>query len=175
MHPAEYIHVPLWRRDGSIAAHALVDVEDKALVEGYRWHLGSNGYARFNRGDDAVLMHRVIMRLGPGDRREVDHVSRDKLDNRRRNLRLADHSQNMQNRASHRGSTSRFRAVYWDPARQVWRARTQVNKRRVHIGSFTSEIEAALAVEAWRRENMPFAEPDPEVTALVAMVQRFAA
>lgn len=184
MQDAPYRQIPLHRRDGSIAAHALIDEADAYLVEGRPWHIGSNGYARSNGPmvdgyQEPYLMHRMVLDLPTGDPRRADHINRDRLDNRRANLRVVTHGENLQNQPSHRGSTSRFRAVYWSPPdgnrRGSWRARTRMNGRAISIGTFASELEAGLAVEAWRRENMPFATPDPEVEAIIAMVRRYAA
>jgi hypothetical protein len=181
MHLADYRHIPLYRRDGSIRAHALVDVADAPAIECRRWHVGSNGYARRGQVEKgtgriiAVLMHRVLMGLEEGDQRQVDHINRDKLDNRRSNLRLVTGAINAQNTPSRAGSSSRFRGVYWDSRRSKWRSQGSIDGVRTRLGTFDTEIEAACAVEAWRRSAMPYAEPDPELVAVMAMVGRLAA
>lgn len=164
--------IPLYRRDGSIRAYALVDAADFEVVAPFRWHLGSNGYARRNLGSRdgrrLILLHRQLLGLALGDARHADHVNRDKLDNRRANLRIVTRGQNRQNVPTHKGATSRFRGVYLEVRRgraPRWRAGARISGRHVHLGSFQSELDAALAVNAWRLENMPYAEPDPELAA----------
>jgi len=44
------------------------------------------------------LMHRRIMKLKFGDRREIDHVDHDTLNNTKENLRIVSHIQNSENR-----------------------------------------------------------------------------
>lgn len=54
------------------------------------------------------------------------------------------------------GDSSKYRGVSWAKAAGQWHAQGKVNYKTVHIGYFESEVEAAAAAEAWRREHMPF-------------------
>lgn len=159
MQDAGYCAIPMWRRDGSYAGAAIIDAPDRWRVAAFRWHVNDKGYATCR----AVLMHRLVMELVRGDGREVDHVNRNRLDNRRANLRVVSRSDQMQNLSSHRGASSRFRGVYWDAERQRWRAQAFLGRRAYRLGRFVDEVDAARAVDAWRLAHMPFAEPDPEL------------
>jgi hypothetical protein len=153
-------------------AEALVDPEDYELVSAHRWHL-SEGYPATNvldprgglRSDGKRLrrrvlrMHRLLMGCVPGDGVLVDHRNRNKLDNRRGNLRKGTRAVNSQNTSSRRGSTSRYRGVHWDRGRWVAKAR-RPGGEVVHLGRFVSEREAAEVVRAWLRTNQPGAEVD---------------
>ena len=77
----------------------------------------------------------------------VDHINRDKLDNRRLNLRLATKSQNEQNKTKRRANTtSRFKGVVKMSGRKkCWRATLTEEGYNIHIGTFYSEKEAAIA------------------------------
>jgi hypothetical protein len=161
---ASTAHIPLRRRDGSVRARALVDAEDYEVLSGYRWHQTNWGYVvrnvpRSQRGDGSslILMHRQIMGLKSGDRTEVDHINRDRLDNRRANLRLATRDENAQN-ISPRGGRSRHRGVAWHKQNGVWRAYISVKGRHRHLGCFEDEDEAGAVAAQARRELMPFAE-----------------
>jgi len=93
-------------------AVALVDDEDYSSVSGYKWrelkksHKGKDytSYAISFDGTTSkrktILMHRIIMCAGRGE--EVDHINRDGLDNRRANLRIVTHSENLKNRDNSR-------------------------------------------------------------------------
>jgi hypothetical protein len=152
--------VPLYRRDGSVADYALVDPSDHAAVTQYRWCLHPFGYAvrsvgpRSNRGQ--IRMHRTVMGLELGDPREVDHENRDRLDNRRANLRIVTRAQNLQNVPA-RGGASRHRGVTWDKRRDRWQAQAKLNGRQHFLGYFRSETDAAEAAAAWRAEHMTHA------------------
>lgn len=165
--------IPLFRRgQAEPIAFTIVDAADARWLLEHRWGLGSDGYATRRRPGVAIRMHREILGLAAGDGRHTDHINRDKLDNRRANLRVVTAAQNMQNRPSVPGSSSRYRGVYWEVPRGnrrgSWRARAHIGDRFVSLGRFAVEIEAAVAVEAFRREHMPFAEPDPALAADLA-------
>ena len=148
--------IPLWRKDGTAAGHAIVDDADAAVLGCHRWSLNTKGYAVRYESGRVVMMHRCVLSLTASDELETDHINRDKLDNRRSNLRAVTHAENLQNKGSYRGSTSRYRGVYWDAARQKWNAQITVGGRRTKLGRFADEATAgAVAAEA-RRASMPF-------------------
>lgn len=159
MPDAAYIRIPLRRRDGTIKAHAIIDVEDAHLAV-HRWHL-SGGYAKrslHHAGgrQQTVWLHRAILGLTPGDGVEVDHIDGNGLNCRRENLRVATHAQNVQNVPSHAGSSSRYRGVSWNSRRGKWKAQAQLNGVVHTLGRFDDEQEAAAVVQAWRLAHMPF-------------------
>lgn len=93
-----------------------------------------------------VLMHRYLMGEPTED---IDHRNRDGLDNRKKNLRRATVSQNIANGLS-RGGSSRFKGVSLSRGR--WYASLRLNRKTIHLGSFLTEEESALAYdEAARR------------------------
>ena len=73
---------------GKHGGYALID-DDKAWLNEYKWYKDTQGYAvrgisRNNRVQRVFLHHTVIGQPLQG---ETDHINRDKLDNRRTNLR----------------------------------------------------------------------------------------
>ncbi|MDP9317093.1 MAG: HNH endonuclease, partial [Chloroflexota bacterium] len=123
---------------------ALVDDEDYESLSSHKWRYHNAGYAVRTEGTRSVLMHRVIMQAPVG--MEVDHINRDRLDNRRTNLRLCSHMENCRNNSTHKGS-SQYKGVYWDKANQRWVSRIVVSYKDIYIGSFSSELEAAHAYD----------------------------
>jgi AP2 domain len=98
-------------------------------------------------------MHRVI--LSADDSTIVDHRNGNKLDNRRRNLRLGNQSHNGGNAVKHalrKRRTSRFKGVCWDKSRSRWHARITVNRRGRFLGRFLDEAEAASCYDQAARE-----------------------
>lgn len=140
-------------------AFALVDDEDFERVNALPWHRTTLGYAGHYSG---LLMHRFVLCLSRGDGVIVDHLSGDKLDNRRSNLLRADQTANMQNRqGSAAGSISRFRGVTLDKRtnlRKRWIAQARVDGRNVFLGRFLTEEQAASAAASFRRERMANSE-----------------
>lgn len=153
--------IPLTGMDGSIRAYTLVDADDLPIVGQWRWHL-SGGYACRNGVIDAdggrgqIRLHRELLGLRHGDRLIADHIDRDRLNNRRSNLRVVTRSSNAQNTSAQSGSTSRFRGVSWDKRFEKWAASVKVNGKRRHCGYFDDEMKAAEAASSVRRLLLPY-------------------
>lgn len=139
---SEGYRIALWRRDGTIAEHALVDAEDIEL-ERFRWNMNHGGYAVRGEGGRAVLMHRVIAAAPTG--LQVDHINRNRLDNRRCNLRLTDHSGNVRNCSRNRRNTNGYKGVRRQGNR--WGARLKCDGEWCCLGWFKTPEEAAVAYD----------------------------
>jgi hypothetical protein len=93
-----------------LVAH--VSEEDYEVLESYKWHARKDGktfYAARRDGYGFVTMHRnVAVRMGilptVFDKREIDHIDGNGINNVRTNIRVATRSQNAANRKS-RGYT----------------------------------------------------------------------
>jgi hypothetical protein len=93
--------------------------------------------------------------LPPAD---VDHINREKGDNRWVNLRLAARWENTGNAGLQSNNTSGHRGVTWDKWAGKWLARGMRDGRNKHLGYFDSLEEAAAAAQSWQSENFgPFA------------------
>lgn len=142
---------------------ALVDAELFEELNEYRWiyHEGQ-GYAYrwivVEGRRRMVYLHRHILGLQFGDGLVADHINGQKLDCRKKNLRICTAQQNAQNVRT-RGKTSRFRGVFLSGGK--WIAVVRQGKDTHYLGRFTDEVQAAMAADAKRQEVMPFAEPDP--------------
>ena len=158
-------HVPTWVRElgavdpaGTIAVplsggrgESIVEAADLHLVSHCSWRLDSHGYASTSIKTGGVqrkqYMHRLI--LGAVAGQEVDHANKDRLDNRRANLRLANRSQQSANtRLIVAHNKSGYRGVSWSTRRAKWRAVIQADGRFMDLGCFTDPIDAALAYDA---------------------------
>lgn len=133
---------------------ALVDPEDAERVLSYRWcpaMVAQNGdrqylYAVSSKARPSRYMHRFI--LGITDPKvKVDHINHNGLDNRRCNLRVGSHQQNLFNRRPNAHATSQYKGVHWVKSRERWRARIRFNGRDICIGDFEDEQEAAEAYD----------------------------
>ena len=135
--------------------YALVDDEDFERLNHYKWFAQRSGntfYAVRNittgKGKQKTIsMHRVILSLGFGDPQKVDHKNHYGLDNRRDNLRICTHRQNMQNMNPHKNGSSAYKGVWWSKEKQKWLAAIRVNGKLKHLGIFVSEREAAKAYD----------------------------
>lgn len=122
----------------------VVDEADLDLVAPYRWHVHANGYvsARPRRAGvrSRIYLHRLILDPGPG--LTVDHINRDKLDNRRANLRPATHTQQKANQPLRPDNTTGYRGVSRH-AGGGWRAQITIGRRQIYLGRFTDPHAAA--------------------------------
>jgi hypothetical protein len=155
------VRIPLHDRSGAVKAYTLVDHDDLAMVGQWRWCLNDSGYAvrgeRVDRRVISVRLHRVILGLASGHYPEVDHINRDKLDNRRANLRTVTPSENKQNVPSNNATSSQYRGVHWNKKSRRWIAQVQISGKSTHVGSFMIEKDAADAARAFRTRLQPFA------------------
>lgn len=132
-----------------------VDKEDYYRLINFKWHVykstGGRYYACRNNsrkhkdGHYLLKMHRVIMGLSKYDKRQVDHINGDSLDNRRCNLRIVTPMQNAWNRGAQNNSKSGIRGVYRHTTANSWIAQIKAGDKRIHIGSFKTPEEAKHA------------------------------
>jgi len=108
-----------------------------------------------------LLVHRVVYslyhRLDITDL-SVDHIDQNSLNNNPYNLRLATYQQQQCNKTAKKNSTSNYKGVSWHKPLSKWRASICVDKKRMHIGYYQTEKEAALAYNKKAQElHGPFA------------------
>lgn len=132
--------------------HALVSDEDACLVGAYRWSVAGRGYATGNnKSATLVKMHRLVTGAKPGQ--VVDHINRDKLDNRRENLRLVTQSENMHNAPVFATNKSGHKGVAWFKRDACWRSYITVNYRQIHLGYYQTIEQAARAREQYTADK----------------------
>lgn len=141
------VEIPL----GDSGLFALVDAADAYLVASDTWHVAWRGGAlvyaiRYER-KKALLMHRVLMGLEFGDKRYVDHIDGYGLNNRRRNMRLCNGTQNSHNRRLDRDSRTGLKGVCDDGGRG-WRAQIKFDGKKIRLGRFSEPTAAAHAYDA---------------------------
>ena len=142
----------------------IVDDDDFENLNKWKWQLGSNGkraeIKKWNKNKkiyEHFLMHRLIMKLQKGDKRQVDHINGDSLDNRKENLRICTSTENNRNKfVVH--AKSGYKGVYWDNLLDKWRVKIKGNNKQIHIGLFNNKEDAAKAYnDAAKRHHGKFA------------------
>lgn len=146
-HFGDYCKIPLTR-----GQFAKVDPEDYIWLSQFRWYCNKRphtSYAIRNAGEGAerrkVLMHREIMDT-PGHL-VCDHINRNGLDNRKKNLRNCTKGENNLNQPAQRNSVSRYKGVYRRKNMKKWTACIKSKGKQRHLGYFDSEVEAAKAYD----------------------------
>lgn len=138
-HP--YMELPIQSRiHGSVVC--LIDDEDAPLVNQYRWYVTKQGYVTTvlvtsGKGRQGIKLHRLLMNAPKGVM--VDHINRNKLDNRRSNLRLCVRAQNQANRENNPNTDG----VSWDKRGNQWVVHVGNGaKRESYKGSFDDKNAA---------------------------------
>lgn len=144
---------------------AVIDSDLFAWLNQWKWSLSPEGYAyryeRISGKARKIYMHRVINQTPLGF--YTDHNNGIKLDNRRQNLRTATRCQNNHNSSKHqRGQPhSSFKGVWKNPKGNRWVAQISAFHRKIHLGTFDTETEAAAAYNsASNRLHGSFTKPN---------------
>ena len=129
---------------------AKVDFHDFETLSNTKWYF-NKGYACHTKTVNGKMkmfyMHREILKAPPGV--FVDHINGNTLDNRRSNIRLCNHSENMRN-TRHRKvrGTSKYRGVCWNKAKGKWECQIKLgNGKKKFLGYFEDEYSASLAYD----------------------------
>lgn len=145
-------------KSGRSTYMALVDDEDYGKVCSFKWRLDPEGYAvctaKLEDGSNkrtTYRMHRMVMNNPTGW--EVDHVSRNRLDNRKANLRLCTSSQNKANQSIRQDNKSGSKGVSWNSASSKWVAKIYVNKKCIFLGRFSNKTEG---IEAYNQAQKKY-------------------
>jgi hypothetical protein len=137
---------------------AIVDAADYEWLSQWKWHTrirhGKTAYAGRlqrieklpnHRKSHLILMARQICGLERGDKRVVDHINHNTLDNRRSNLRICLQGQNARNRRKDKDNTSGYKGVSRNKQNGKWIVRIRFNYRQITVGTFISLEDAAKA------------------------------
>lgn len=144
-------YIDLYDKHYNIVAKAIIDSEEVNKVKNIKWHINCNGYV-VNNSQNSVFLHRLILNTNF----MVDHINGNRLDNRKENLRIVNHSQNQTN--------VNYKGVYQNKTK--WIAKIKLNQKQVHLGTFAYYEEALYA--RWIAERILFREfafnkPEPNI------------
>lgn len=145
----------------------IIDTTDLKLVNTYPYswysltkeHGTSYIYSRHYVEQKRVTLHRFILGDIPKDK-FVDHIDGDGLNNRRSNLRIVTHQENMQNLSTRRDNGTGRRGVYYEKSRNKYAAYARINGKQKHLGRFDTLEEAANVAKQYRMHHMPFSSRD---------------
>ena len=86
---------------------------------------------------------------------QIDHINRNKSDNRFANLRAVTRSENMHNQGINCVNTSGYKGVYYHKRDKHWRAKIKLNNVEKSLGAFPTPEEASAAYLAAQRIYHP--------------------
>jgi len=132
-----------------------VDQADYERLRGYEWFAKKANKCFYARGcvadnktgkEKMLYMHQMVIKVPDG--MVVDHINHDGMDNRKANLRAATRAQNMRNRKKFANSSgSKYKGIYFRKRTRKWEAMITFERKKIFLGCFRSEIEAAKAYD----------------------------
>lgn len=127
--------------------YTLVDNEDFKSLNKLRWHLNSAGYAgrRYNVSGKKTnfSMARIVNKTPK--HLFVDHINRNKLDNRKKNLRNVTWGENRCNISVHKDNFNKQRNIDFSKRDNLWRVRIQRYYKIVFQDRFDTLRKAVIA------------------------------
>lgn len=122
----------------------------KDLIGKEAGYLDNHGYFRVSVGGKKLLRSHVIFAMWHGrmPAKHIDHINRNRADDRIDNLREADHAENMWNR------TPMSRALPMGVCARNGKFSAKIMRRReaIHLGTFDTVEEAHAAYQTKRKE-----------------------
>lgn len=115
------------------------------------------GYLMISVDNREYRAHRLAFLFMEGyfPENDVDHIDRNRVNNKWNNLREVSRTCNLRNKAIQRNNTSGVIGVSWHKRESKWRATIKTTKH-IHIGFFANLIDAAKARwEAEVKYNFP--------------------
>lgn len=113
----------------------LVDYKNFKKVSECSWYIHNNGYATTRKNKILVSMQGLL--FGKKDGLDLDHINRNKLDNREKNLRFVSRSINMLNQGK--------KGISWDKNRKKWFSFITVNYKMHALGRYDNKKDAIKA------------------------------
>lgn len=134
--------------------YALIDKEDYKKVISYGlWHvqIKKNG-KKYAIGHICInkqttrRMHRIIMKLDMYDKKQVDHINGNGLDNRKKNLRISSPKENSRYKTVKNNKLG-YKGIFKTGNKFGARISIDRNKKSIHLGLFNTIKEAAMAYD----------------------------
>src|SRR3990167_1291618 len=145
-----YSKMKLYNRDKKVISFTLIDNDDIYKTQKYRWNQkktkNKGTYVMGWINGKKISLHNFIL-----NKKFIDHINMNGLDNRKKNLRLATASQQNMNKALQKNNKSGVRGVIFHPKvvngklYSYWEASIAKDKKRIFLGCFIKKEDAIEA------------------------------
>lgn len=134
-------------KTGNVTAESIIDLEDFDKIKDKKCSYLKIGYLYCCT--EKILLHRLLIqdKLNSKDN-TVDHINRDKLDNRKSNLRVLTRQQNLLNKGLQSNNSSGVRGVKIKELKngeQVYESRIKLNGKEKYLGRNRTIEEAKIS------------------------------
>jgi hypothetical protein len=142
--------IPLRNIDKEIVAYTIVSECDFEILNKLKWNKNPNGYAKSTSGLIHRFIYKEIMKIKLTTKNIVDHINNNRLDNRRENLRIVTHSENVRNKSIRENITSNYNGVHLNKEKitNKWISNIKINKN-VLRAAYEKEEHAAHQYNLW--------------------------
>ena len=128
-------------KNTTMSREVIIDLDDLQEVAKYNWRLNKDAYAVHSSvATKERFMHHLILKRKKG--LETDHINRNRVDNRKANLRYATRKQNVENTGVRKDSLTKIKGVGYYKSIDRWCAKIQIRGKRMFLGSRKSPEEA---------------------------------
>lgn len=158
LHCCDYVQLELLGSHAtSEGAIALVSKKSLELVIQFVWYLGKGGYPITHGTDDKTIvygkglkMHKLLYPNAPKGK-VIDHINRNRLDNRLENFRICTSKQNSYNTKKPKNSTNNYKGVI-KQNNDLWTARVSKDGQIHEIKDIQTDKEAAKIYDMMAEE-----------------------
>ena len=119
----------------------ICDLEDWEKLKDYCWIFGKAGYAEARINGKTKLFHHFVIQSNIG--KDRDHINKNKLDNRKCNLRIVSRTVNNYNRENF--NKYGVKGVYYKNGKFI--SRISYKNKGIYLGCFDTIEEAKIARE----------------------------
>lgn len=149
----ERLKALFYYKDGKLFNRVSRGSARKGSEAGY---IAEDGYRRVRVDGKFVYIHRITWWILTGkevpDDLFIDHIDGIRSNNCIENLRLASSLENQYNKTRQVDGTSVYKGVWFDSVKNVWKASIRFQDKRHYIGQFNTELDAALAYDAYAKQ-----------------------
>ncbi len=123
----------------------VIDEEDVPKIKDFFWWDNGMGYVltQDKQSREKIQIHRLILGLEKDSPIIVDHINRNKHDNRKANLRLVTQHQNSMNNPLKKNNTTGYTGVWLDKKAQKYSAKIMFKRKGISLGRSFDIVECA--------------------------------
>lgn len=143
-----YAEIFLYNINQDVIAKTKIDLEDAEKCKEHKWYLkqSAKGKVYVQKRMGRIHLSHFVTGFVKEKGMVVDHINGDTLDNRKENLRIVTHQQNMMNqRVLPSNNTSGVIGVGWNKENSCWDAQIKYNQIMYHLGSYKNKEDAIKA------------------------------
>lgn len=162
----DWAEVMLYDVKHNVIGSTKIDIEDVEKVIMYKWSLNkARGYV-YCGALKALTLHRYLVNYDI-----VDHKNRDRLDNRKSNLREASEGRNQRNANLSKNNTSGITGVQWRKDRCTWGAFMVYDGTTFRKGGFKDKRDAIVQRLLWEKEYFKEFAPQRHLFAEYGIIE----